>query len=214
MELTLHKKVFLLAGTALALIALAMAWLLLFDQEARPESRPEPTAESLATPGSSGAAFSAPRNAFRFLNQSSTWYWEPTEGCRQQLEGYLADFDIRSAEITLTDDTQGLLIGIHYPDLKAEQADARVNCSQRDLTQADRSDLICQVAISKGEPGPALDVAATVAVAFGIQDYFRPRNQGAWDGQKGRAWAWEDFQPLIEKENETWRSSCLSVAQR
>ena len=214
MELTLRKKTLWIAIVALASLALVTAGALLTMHAIPPALEPDSAAVTAQAPTHTAATRSLPEDRFRFLNQSTAWYWNPSGQCLQQLEGYLADFEIRSAEIILTDDAQHLLVGVHYPDTQEEQASARVGCRQRDLTKADRSNLICQVAITKGEPGPALDVAATVAVAWGIQDYFRPRNQGAWETQQHRAWNWDSFQPLITKESETWHANCLSIAKR
>jgi hypothetical protein len=145
---------------------------------------------------------------YRFFNGSAQWDWQ-TDGCSALLEGFLKQYPVRSAKIVLTDDTQGLVISTVYPDLTAPQARARVLCKGAD------GELTCRVAVQQGQAGDALSVAVTTAIAWGVEDFFRPRTDAAWNAAQNTQWSWEHFRPLITNEGESgWRSACLSVSHK
>lgn len=145
---------------------------------------------------------------YRFFNGSAQWDWQ-TDGCGSLLEDFLKQYPVRSAKIVLTDDTKGLVISTVYPDLTSHQARARVLCKGAD------GDLTCRVAVQQGQAGDGLNVAVTTAIAWGVEDFFRPRTDAAWNAAQNTQWSWEHFRPLITNEGESgWRSACLSVSHK
>ncbi len=208
-ELALSRRTLRLA--ALLIVAAGLAALGLRIAASRQPAAVTPTPGQAAPPDSASAPAAS---AFQLSANSLNWDWRAAPDCTERLAAYLKDYPIRSAQIVLTNDTPSLVIGAVYPDLQHPEANVRVVCNTRNPAKADRSDFVCQVAVREGQPGPALDVAATVAVAWGIKDFFRPRTGEAWGAAKDRLWRWEDFAPLIHKEGEGWQSDCLSLAKR
>jgi hypothetical protein len=145
---------------------------------------------------------------YRFFDGSAQWDWQ-TDGCGALLEDFLKQYRVRSAKIVLTDDMKGLVISTVYPDLTAPQARARVLCKGAD------GDLTCRVAVQQGQAGDALNVALMTAIAWGVEDFFRPRTDAAWNAAQNTQWSWEHFRPLITYEGGSgWRSACLSVSHK
>ena len=116
---------------------------------------------------------------------------------------------IRSVKVVLVDYREELKLpfGIQYPDRNGPLALG--NCADETLA----GDFACRVAVKSGEPGPALDVAATVAAPYTLLDMFLAR--GPNPNEIRKTWGWSAFQPLlapVSSEANTWQSSCLHLS--
>ena len=117
---------------------------------------------------------------------------------------------IRSVKVVLVDYREELKLpfGIQYPDRNGPLAVG--NCADETLA----GDFACRVAVKSGEPGPALDVAATVAAPYTLLDMFLAR--GPNPNEIRKTWGWSAFQPLltpVSVEANTWQSSCLHLSR-
>jgi hypothetical protein len=146
-----------------------------------------------------------------FLDESLGWDWDAT--CAPQLRQFLAaklpGRRISAVKVVLVDYTldSKLPFGVRYPDDAGAQADA--NCY--DMGSGAYT---CSVGVERGEPGPDLDVAATLAVPYTLLDMFLAR--GANPDAIRKTWRWGTFQPLvppIEDTENQWLSSCLRVSR-
>lgn len=146
-----------------------------------------------------------------YLDDSLGWDWDAT--CGPQLRQFLADQlpgrRISAVEIVLVDDTpeRKLPFGVRYPDAAGAQADA--NCYDMG-----GGVYTCQVGVARGESGPNLDVAATLAAPYTLLDMFLAR--GADPDAIRRTWRWGTFQPLlapVEEVENQWYSTCVRVSR-
>ena len=147
-----------------------------------------------------------------FENQSS-WKVEGVEECLPKLQAWIGEreYSLKSVSITLVDtETPEMGVGVAYPHpiLDNAQPEAIVtgNCKELDGT------LSCQIAVREGESGDALNVASSVELAQLIYWQFRPRTRQGWQEWQ-RNWKWENFQPLIRKEGNEWKSDCLYLTR-
>ena len=163
----------IIAGLVLGLAALA-GWSLIQPAPAAPVAATEPS-------------------AFSFVDESVVWDWSVT--CGDEL-AFLPKQDVT---FTLTDDAEGLVLGVAYPDATNPDALVLTGCAED----------ACRLAVSRGEPGPALDVALSVAMAYGVQRTWGDRTKEAWE-QRGE-WDWADYEPLIVQEDGEWRGTCVEV---
>ncbi len=134
----------IIAGLLLGLAAL-LGWSLIQPAPAVPMAAPEPS-------------------AFSFVDESLVWDWSVT--CRDEL-AFLPKQDVT---FTLTDEAEGLVLGVAYPDATNPDALVLTGCT----------DDVCRLAISRGDPGSALDVALSVAMAYGVQRTWGDRTEEAW----------------------------------
>ena len=140
-----------------------------------------------------------------FDNQSS-WQVEGVEECLPLLTEWLDGYPLQSLNVVITDTVDSeMVLGVVQSGQNAPDARVRGRCEEQTPNE-----LSCFMAVEQGEPGPNLDVAATVEVALLVQDYFRPRTQSAWKNQKNGL---EQFQPLIHQEGDEWKSNCLHLTR-
>ena len=163
----------LIVGLVLGLAALA-GWSLIQPAPVVPVAAPEPS-------------------AFSFVDESLVWDWSVT--CTDELT-FLPKQDVT---FTLTDDAEGLVLGVAHPDATNPDALVLTGCAED----------ACRLAVSRGEPGPALDVALSVAMAYGVQRTWGDRTKEAWE--KRGEWEWADYEPLIVQADGGWVASCVEV---
>jgi hypothetical protein len=145
-----------------------------------------------------------------FVDTSAVWDWQIT--CGEALATWVQQlpFPSRTIRVTLTDakNLGPSTVGVGYPADGDQAAVVYAAC-------AGQPDLACQVVIKQGAPGADLDVAVTAAIPHAI------RNAGLLEAPGGAEqidairlnWSWAQFQPLLQKEGNAWRSSCLNVAR-
>ncbi len=139
------------------------------------------------------APMAAPEpSAFSFVDESLAWDWTVT--CVDEM-AFLPKQDVT---FTLTDDADDLVLGVAYPDTANPDALVLIGCAED----------VCRVAVSQGE-GHVLDVALSVAMAYGVQRTWGDRTKEAWE-QRGE-WRWADYEPLIVQEDGEWRGTCVEV---
>lgn len=132
-------------------------------------------------------------SAFSFVDESLIWDWSVT--CTDEL-AFLPKQDVT---FTLTDDADDLVLGVAYPDAMNPDALVLTGCA----------DDACRLVVSRGESGPALDVALSVAMAYGVQRTWGDHTEEAWE-QRGE-WEWADYEPLIQRVDGGWVRSCVEV---
>jgi hypothetical protein len=146
-----------------------------------------------------------------FGDASLGWDWQST--CAGPFAAFLADKlagqPIHAVEVALVDygpDTE-LPFGVRYPDEAGAQADASCH-------HLGGGRYRCSVGVARGEPGPDLDVAATLAAPYTLLDIFLAR--GPEPDETRKRWRWGTFQPLIapiEEADNRWRSTCLHISR-
>jgi hypothetical protein len=150
--------------------------------------------------------------AISYADESLGWGWKVT--CETPFQVFLAEHlagqRIRSVKVVLLDYRAELKLpfGIQYPDRNGPWVVA--NCADETL----RGDFTCRLAVRSGEPGPALDVAATAAAPYTLLDMFLAR--GPNPNEIRKTWGWTVFQPLLtplSAEANTWQSSCLQLSR-
>jgi hypothetical protein len=152
----------------------------------------------------------------QFADESRLWDWDVQ--CGEPLVRYLQPSPPGSLAITLVDHGQDLPLGVAYPGADTPGALVFSGCAP----VGDSGDgLACQVAVQQGQPGDALDVAVTAAMAYAVQEMDRDTSQANWEQR--RSWRWERFRPLIvpqtsepdipNPEELPWRSACLHVSR-
>lgn len=150
--------------------------------------------------------------AISYADESLGWDWKVT--CEAAFQDFLAQRlagqRIRSVKVVLLDYRAELKLpfGIQYPDRNGPWVVA--NCADETL----RGDFTCRLAVRSGEPGPALDVAATTAAPYTLLDMFLAR--GPNPNEIRKTWGWTVFQPLltpVSAEANTWQSSCLRLSR-
>lgn len=143
-----------------------------------------------------------------FTDKSAAWDWQVT--CQDALAAWVQQSPdpIRTIRVTLTDE-QNLgpaTVGVGYPSSSTPTAIAYAACSGQ-------PDLACQVTIKQGAAGDDLDVAVTAAIPHAIRNSWlihAPDGVAQFNAIRVN-WTWEQFQPLLRKEGNSWRSSCLTV---
>jgi hypothetical protein len=146
-----------------------------------------------------------------FTDASRGWDWESI--CAGPFAAFLADKlagqPIRAVEVALVDygpDAQ-LPFGVRYPDEEGAQAGAQCFSLGGGRHR-------CTVGVARGQPGPDLDVAATLAAPYTLLDMFLAR--GPEPDAVRMSWRWGTFQPLIapiEEADNRWRSTCLHISR-
>jgi len=143
-----------------------------------------------------------------FADASALWDWQVA--CQEPLALWLQQIPIsfRTLRITLVDQSESspTTVGIAYPEINQAAARVRAACSGQE-------EQTCQVWIYQGTVGPDLDVAVTAVIPYAIRHAWRVRTPGGGDQVDADRlhWTWDQFQPLLRKEGNTWRSSCLTV---
>lgn len=201
MELRLRTLLLILllaAGVAVAAIALPR-----FGSDA-PGAK-DPTASLTPT-----TAVPLAGGPITFADESATWDWQATcvDALQAWVKGY--PYPVRTIRVTLTDE-QNLgptTVGVGYPTGSDQAAIAYAACDGQ-------PDLACQVAIKQGAAGDDFNVAVTAAIPHAIRNSWlihAPGGAAQIDAIR-KNWTWEQFQPLLRKEGNLWRSSCLSVSK-
>jgi hypothetical protein len=141
--------------------------------------------------------------AITFIDESRAWTW--SNRCQVALGRFIADnnYPLRQVTLSLVDSDPTLPLGVVYPDPAEPDALVFTGCRQQG------EGLACQVSLGAGRPGSSLDTAMTVALAYGIQEHFRPRTRELWEA--GRGWDWAVYQPLVEQAGTVWLSTCMEV---
>ncbi len=150
--------------------------------------------------------------AVSYVDESLGWDWDVSCDAPFQafLARHLAGQRIRAVKVVLLDYRAELKLpfGIQYPDRNGPWVVS--NCADETL----RGDFTCRMAVRSGEPGPALDVAATAAAPYTLLDMFLAR--GPNPNEIRKTWGWTVFQPLltpVSAEANTWHSSCLQLSR-
>ena len=200
MELRLRTLLLLLAVAAIAVAAIGLPRLGIGPLAFRTPSTP--TAQAVGTQTLAGQRIT-------FADESAAWDWQAA--CQEALATWVQQSPdpIRTIRVTLTDETNlGVAtVGVGYPDI-TDQAIAYAACDNQ-------PDLACSVAIKQGAAGDNLNVAVTAAIPHAIRNAWLIHTPGGAEqiAALRQNWAWEQFQPLLRKEGNQWRSSCLSVSQ-
>lgn len=139
-----------------------------------------------------------------FRDESTTWDWHWKLTCEPTLEVYLGQrYPLQAVSLTLVDDPT-ISLGVAYPDMGAPEAVALASCEGAD------GSLTCRVAVGYGTAGPPLDLVATVAPVYAIQEAVRAKDRQTWDAQP--AWDWSAFTPLIQPTEAGWQSQCVTLS--
>ena len=201
MELRLRTLLMILllaAGVAVAAIALPR-----FGSDA--PGATDPTASLTPT-----AAAPLAGGPITFADASAAWDWQVA--CADALKTWVKEYSypVRTIRVTLTDE-QNLgpaTVGVGYPSSNDQAAIAYAACDGQ-------PDLACQVAVKQGAAGNDLNIAVTAAIPHAIRNSWlihAPGGAAQIDAIR-KSWAWNQFQPLLQKEGTLWRSSCLSVSK-
>lgn len=144
------------------------------------------------------------------LDNRSAWKIEGQDECLPKLSAWIGEqYPLQNLTIVITDTvTPEMSIGAAYPHPMVDNRDPEAiilgHC------QEDSDTLICEMAVEKGHQSNALDIAATVEVAELVQLHYLPRTKQAWR-QWQRNWKWDNYRPLIRKENDQWISDCFHL---
>ena len=139
------------------------------------------------------------------IQNKSAWQVSGVGECLPTLDAWLADYPLKSLTVVITDTVSAdMTLGVTQSGQGVSDAKVKGKCEEMA-----KDELTCFIAIQQGEPAPNLDVAATVEVATLIQDFYRPKTKSAWENQDGNILS--TFQPLIEMENNVWKSNCLHL---
>lgn len=203
MELRLRTLLLisLLAAVAIAVAAVGLPRLGIDPLAFR--THVTPTAQATGTQSLAGQRIT-------FADESATWDWQAT--CQDALATWVQQSPdpIRTIRVTLTDE-QNLgpaTVGVGYPPGADQAAIAYAACDGQ-------PDLACQVAVKQGAAGDDLNVAVTAAIPHAIRNSWlihAPGGAAQIDAIR-KNWTWEQFQPLLRKEGNLWRSSCLTVSR-
>lgn len=203
MELRLRTLLFILLLAA-AIIAVAAIGLPHLGIDLPAFGRPAtPTAQIAATQTLAGQRIT-------FADKSADWDWQAA--CQDALAAWVRQSpdSIRTIRVTLTDETNlgPATVGVGYPPGSDHAAIAYAACDGQ-------PDLACQVAVKQGAAGADLDVAVTAAIPHAIRNSWliHSASGAAQIDAIRKSWAWEQFQPLLRKEGNLWRSSCLTVSK-
>jgi len=203
MELRLRTLLFilLLAVATIAVAAIGVPRLGIGPLALRTPATP--TAQAADTPTLAGQRVT-------FADESATWDWQTT--CQDALATWVQQSPdpVRTIRVTLTDDQHlgPATVGVGYPTGSDQAAIAYAACDGR-------PDLACFVAIKQGAAGADLNVVVTAAIPHAIRNSWlvhAPGGAAQIDAIR-KSWTWEQFQPLLRKEGNLWRSSCLSVSK-
>ncbi len=147
-----------------------------------------------------------------FRNESD-WQVSGVEECLPRLKSWLGDrYPLSSLTVVMTNTvTPEMAVGIVVPD-KDDKKTARLKgiCKNEN---GDSDALVCVMAVKQGGPGNELSVAATVEMAWLIQEFYRPKTKSSWEEIQNQKQGFEIFQPLIIKEDNQWVSDCLHLAR-
>lgn len=145
-----------------------------------------------------------------FADESAIWDWQAA--CQDALATWVQQSPnpIRTIRVTLTDE-QNLgvaTVGVGYPGTTDQSAIAYAACDGQ-------PHLACSVAIKQGAAGADLDVAVTAAIPHALRNSWLIHAPGGAEqiAALRKNWTWEQFQPLLSKEGNLWRSSCLTVSK-
>ncbi|MCE7981852.1 MAG: hypothetical protein DYG89_11705 [Caldilinea sp. CFX5] len=139
-----------------------------------------------------------------FHDESAMWDWQWKLTCEPTLEVYLGQrYPLHAVSLTLVDDPT-ISLGVAYPDMGTPSAVALASCEEADGA------LTCRAAVGYGEAGAPLDLVATVAPVYAIQEALRAKDRQTWESQP--AWDWSAFTPLIEQTEAGWQSQCVTLS--
>jgi hypothetical protein len=143
-----------------------------------------------------------------FVDASMAWDWQVS--CGAALAAWAQPWPSRTIRVTLTDapNLGAATVGVGYPAGGDQAAIVYAACD-------DQPGQSCQVAIKRGAPGANLDVAVTAAIPHAIRNAWLLHAPGGAEQIDAIRlnWSWAQFQPLLQKEDNAWRSSCLNVAR-
>lgn len=139
-----------------------------------------------------------------FRDESAAWDWQWKLTCKPMLEVYLGQrYPLHAGSFTLVDDPT-ISLGVAYPDMGTPAAVALATCEESDGA------LTCRVAVGYGAAGSPLDLVATVAPVYAIQEQLRAKDRQTWEAQP--AWDWSAFTPLIQQTEAGWQSQCVTLS--
>ena len=198
------RRLFLIIGI-IALAILAVVFIPRF-----PNRSPVQATEAVATGTPTSAPQKVVANVNITLDNQSQWKVDGLDECLPKLSAWIGEqYPLQSLTVIITDTvTSDMAVSAVFPDPRESwPPDVSVNgkCSEKD-----RGYLTCVVGVKKGAPGPTLDMLASVELAQLVADYYRPKTKKAWK-EWSQNWKWENFQPLIHKENDQWVSNCLHL---
>ncbi len=164
-----------------------------------PAAQPTPTGAPLT-------AAAVPTLPIAYVDESLGWDWQVH--CAAQFQAFLArelaGQHITAVQVILLDKQpdRPLPFGTGY-----RAARVSGNCF------AEQGAFTCQMAVTAGEPGADLDVAATLNAPYTLLDMHRAR--GANPDDIRRHWGLTTFQPLLipAQEANQWHSACLQLSR-
>ncbi len=205
MEIEFNRRTLILI-IAITTLLLATVFLLI---RMRPNSAPATRHHALTpTRPSSSQKAAAGNSHIDFVNQSA-WQVTGVDACLPKLEAWLGNrYPLQKLTVAITDTVRdGMTLAVQQSgDDGASDAIVRGKCEA-----AKEKAVICTLAVAQGRPGRNLDVAATVAIAWLVEDFYRPKTKTAW--RQPNQGGLEAFQPLISKENGSWQSDCLHLVR-
>ena len=200
------RRLFLIIGI-IALVILAAVFVPRFM------NRPSVQAtEAVATVTPTPAHQKVVANVDITLDNRSEWKIEGWDECLPMLSAWIGEqYPLQSLTVVVTDTvTSDMAVSAVFPDPRESwPPDVSVNGK---CIEKDQNKLTCIIGVKKGNPGPTLDMLATVEIAQIVADHYRSKTKKAWE-KWSQNWKWENFQPLIHKENDQWVSDCLHLTR-
>ncbi len=180
---------------------------------------------AIATPQPTPTSISASDVAVgnvSFEDHSARWQWHAVANadCRETVRSWMSKYDwaskVKSLKVILVDDEAGenlrpgpkgeerrLVIGVGWPDSKNYTALADGGCVVKE------GKATCYVAPRQGD-GKGVSAAVSIAWAYALEDYFRPKTMQAWE-EMSKNWSWRNYRPLVKQEGEQWVSNCMEI---
>jgi len=144
------------------------------------------------------------------VDNQSAWRIEGVNDCLPKLSAWMGEKSpVENLTVIVTDTVSADMAVAVQQSGHAGNPDAEVT-GKCEKTEADN--VLCTIAVKRGSTSPNLDVAATVEIAWLVQEFYRPKTKAAWEKaqlQNGL----DVFQPLIHQEDEQWISDCLHIAR-
>ena len=194
-------RLFLIIGIV-ALIILALVFVPRFL------NRPPVEATENATATPTPAPQKVIANMDITLDNHSEWQIEGLDECLSKLSAWIGEqYPLQSMTVVVTDTASpDMVMGVSQTG--GDEPKATVYGKYEE--DGDQG-LNLTVAVKQGKPGNNLDTAMTVAIAWLVREFYRPKTKEAW--QKSQHEGLEVFQPLIHKESDQWVSDCLHLTR-
>jgi len=144
-----------------------------------------------------------------FQNDSS-WRVTGIDECLPKFKNWLGDqYPLASLTVVMTDTVNAdMVLATRQSGSNAPDAEVTGECAEEN-----KDNLICNIAVKQGEESDNLDVAATVEIAWLVQEFYRPKTKDSWEKLQHQKQGFEAFQPLITMEDNQWTSDCLHLTR-